>query len=122
MNRPARIATAATLVAVSAGLAVLSAVLAIFLHPLVWSMPLIAMTALAVVLALPAGVARVVFALVWAGTLVIFGLGRPEGDWVLGNDLTAYVLFSLAVVWMVMALITLPQRRARHSDPGPDAA
>lgn len=121
MSRLRGIASVLALALVSAGLALLSVVPSIFLHPLGWPLPLIAVTAAALVLALPAGWPRVLFSGVWVGLLVLFGRGRAEGDLVIGNDLPAYLLFGLAAVWVAMSLITLPQRRARHSDQRPEA-
>lgn len=121
MNGLAGLVSVALLALVSAAVSVLSVVPSIFLHPLGWPLPLIALTAAALLLALPAGWPRVLFAAVWAGTLVLFSVGLTEGGQVIGNGLAAYLLFTLAAVWAVMSLITLPQRRARHSDPRPVA-
>lgn len=121
MSRLPGIASVVVLALVSAALAVLSVVPSIFLHPLGWPLPLIAVTAGALLLALPAGWPRVLFSVVWVAMLVLFGMGRVEGGLVIGNSLPAYLLFVLAAVWVVMSLITLPRRRARHSDPGPVA-
>lgn len=105
-----------------AALAVLSVVPSIFLQPLGWPLPLIAMTALAILLALPIGWPRVTFAVVWAATVTVFSVEPSGGGVVVGNDTTDYLLFTMALVWLVISLITLPQRRPEHSDPQPEPA
>lgn len=103
-------------------LAVASVVPSVFLHPLGWTLPLICMTSAALLLALPAGWSRVVYAVVWAVVVAVFTLGRAEGDLVVTNTLASYLLLLLALIGVLMALLTLPQARARHSDPGPSDA
>ena len=99
-------------------IAAVSAVPAVFLHPLLWPLPLVALTAASLVLALPPGTARVGFAVGWAGALLTFAVRRPEGDTVVTGSLSALLLVVLALVWTVIALVTLPSGPARDSHPG----
>ena len=49
------------------------------------------------------------------GWLLVFGVavtGRPEGDYVLADDLAGYSLMAVAFVLVALAVTALPGRRA----------
>ncbi len=113
------------LVGVAAGtsslaLGLVLATMVVAVHGRWWSLMLAAATTLAVVLALPAGVARIGLA---AGLAVGVGLAtrtRPEGDYLVAADARGYLLEALVVVVVVGALVTLPgPRRSRLRDGPP---
>ena len=102
--------------AVLLGLA--SAVPSVALHALVWPLPLVALTALALALALPPGWStRVVFAVAWGVVVLRAGGVGPGEEYAVRAALPGYLLLALGLVLLVVALVTLPWRRARRIVP-----
>lgn len=95
-------------------LGVVAAVPSVFLHRLKWPLPLVAVTAVALLLALPSGAPRVAYALGWGATVVAFALPRADGGLVVPSGTAALLLLGLAALLLVVSLVTLPTGRARH--------
>lgn len=104
----------ATLAAVVLG--VLSAVPGVLLHLRPWTLPLTALVALAWLLALPPGLARLAYAVSWAGVVALFAAPRAGGDLVVVSSLPSYLLVGFALALVGAALVSLP-RTPRDSEP-----
>lgn len=67
---------------------------------------------LATAIALPRGWARVGFGLGWVAIVLLAVQTRPEGDYVISATASGYVLLGFALVLLVLAVATIPVRRA----------
>ena len=92
---------------------------ALVVHATAWGLPLGAAAAVAVLVALPPGVAtRLPYALGLTGLFVYAAQARPEGDYLVGADPRGYGLLLVAVVVLIGAVVSVPHRRFNAVDDG----
>lgn len=88
-------------------------------HSLWWGLVLGVAAAVATLAALPPRLsARLAFALAWAATVYLLAQARPEGDYLVGQDVLGYALLAIAMVLALGSAVTLERpRRAVGADP-----
>lgn len=106
-----RLAVALLLGTPCAAAGAVSGIAGVAFHTRPWGWWLAVIGTTAALVALPAGAARVGFGLGWLGVLGLASWGRPEGDWVIGQDLAGYGLLGVGLVHVVLITATLPGRR-----------
>ncbi len=86
------------------------------LHEMWWGFAFAAVTTVVVVLALPPGWwSRLPFVLGWDLMVGWLSFTRPEGDYLISQDVQGYAVLGLSLVLLVVAIGTLPRpRAARH--------
>jgi hypothetical protein len=83
------------------------------LHDLWWGLVLAAVATLAAVVALPPGWwSRLAFVVGWDLVVGWLAFPRPEGDYLLSQDVQGYAVLGLGLVLIVLAIGTLPRPRA----------
>jgi len=111
-----RIATQVALALLAAAVGVVSGVCAVAFHHEPWGWWLAVVGLSAAVLALR-GWARVGLTLGWLGVVFVAVLGRPEGDWAIGSDVSGYSLLGVALLHLGFTSATLPVRRPGRDVP-----
>jgi hypothetical protein len=100
---------------VAIGLLVVGAVTGVAtvaLHDLGWGLALgIAATVLTAIALPPGWWSRLAFAVGWAALVGWLTVPRPEGDYVISQDLPGYVVLGLGVLLLVLGVATLPRPR-----------
>ena len=87
-------------------------------HDLAWGLPLALAATAAAVVALPPGWwARLAFVAGWDGVVVWLTFPRPEGDYLISQDLPGYAVLVAALVLLVAGVGTLPRPRQRAQEP-----
>ncbi|ABL80674.1 MULTISPECIES: hypothetical protein [unclassified Nocardioides] len=82
------------------------------LHPIGWGLALGLVATGAVVAALPAGWwSRLAFVVGWDLLVGWLTFPRPEGDYVISQDLPGYTVLGAALVLIVVGIATLPRPR-----------
>jgi hypothetical protein len=89
-------------------------------HELSWGLPLaLAATAMTIV-ALPGGWwSRLAFVVGWDAMVGWLTFPRPEGDYVISQDVQGYVVLGVALLLLVVAVGTLPPPGRRRREPAP---
>lgn len=101
-------------VATGVGLLVLGAAVGtatVWVHPLVWGLPLGVLATVAALFAAPAGWRRLAYGVGWVASAGWFVLARPEGDFVVSRDPAGYTLLGLGLAVVVLTVATVPVRR-----------
>jgi len=84
------------------------------LHELWWGLALAVVATVVTVLALPPGWwSRLAFVLGWDLMVGWLSFTRPEGDYLISQDLPGYAVLGLGLVLLVVAIGTLPRPRPR---------
>jgi hypothetical protein len=82
----------------------------IALHDLVWGLVLALAATGAAVAALPAGWwARLAFVVGWDGIVGWLSFPRPEGDYLVSQDVQGYAVLGAALILTILAIATLPR-------------
>jgi hypothetical protein len=81
------------------------------LHHRWWGLALALAAATTTAYALPAGWARIPFAVGWAAMVAYLAVPRAEGDYAVAADAPGYALLGVGVALVVSAMVTLPPRR-----------
>ena len=102
-----RVATSVLAVLVGA----VTALAAVALHERAWALVLAVVATAAALAAAPPGWARSGYAAGWVLLVGYLTFPRPEGDYVLTQDLRGYAVLLTALVAFVVALATLPRPR-----------
>lgn len=101
-------------VAVVVGSLLGGAVVGVFcvaVHGWTWGLLLGLATVAATLVALPAGSARLPFALGWTAAVGVLSVGRPEGDVLVAQDARGIVLVLAAPVVIVAGFVGLLNRK-----------
>lgn len=98
------------------GLAV--ALCAVLLHAHLGGLLLGVATTAAVMVALPAGAARLGFAVGWVAVLWRASTERPEGDYLVSSDANGYALIGFGLLVLAGGLAGLVRRREADRDSG----
>lgn len=86
------------------------------LHPIGWGLALGLVATGAVVAALPAGWwSRLAFVVGWDLMVGRLTFPRPEGDYLISQDLPGYTVLGAALVLIVVGIATLPRPRKEAS-------
>jgi hypothetical protein len=86
-------------------------------HELWWGLPLSVAATAPTLVALPAGWwSRLPFGIGFVALVGWLTVPRPEGDYVIGSDVRGYVLISLAVFVIIVAVTTLPRPGRMSTD------
>jgi hypothetical protein len=86
------------------------------LHEMWWGLGFAAVTTVVVVLALPAGWwSRLAFVLGWDAMVGWLSFTRPEGDYLLSQDVQGYAVLGLGLVLLVVGIGTLPRPRSARA-------
>ncbi|GAB3851230.1 hypothetical protein GCM10028801_00360 [Nocardioides maradonensis] len=80
------------------------------LHGYPWGLALGLMTTAATMVALPGGWARMPFALGWSALVVYASQVRPEGDFVIAQDVAGWAVLVAAVVVLIAGMIGARKR------------
>lgn len=92
-----------------AGLA--TGVLTVAVHDIGWAMLLAVATALLMLFAAPPGWGtRLPFGIGFVLAVGVLAVPRPEGDYLLSNDVAGYLLIGVAVLVLTLSIATLPRR------------
>lgn len=82
------------------------------LHELAWGLPLGLAASLVTVVALPPGWwSRLAFAAGWDVMVGWLTVPRPEGDYVISQDVPGYVVLGTGLLLLVIGVATLPRPR-----------
>jgi hypothetical protein len=80
------------------------------LHELGWGLALAVVATVVAVLALPPGWwSRLAFVLGWDAMVGWLSFTRPEGDYLISQDVAGYAVLGLGLVLLVVAIGTLPR-------------
>lgn len=90
---------------------------AALVHESWWGLTLGLAAAALTTIALPAGGWRFAFMLGWFGAIGYVVLPRAEGDYLIPNSVSGYGIIGGSFVLFLIALATVPNRRARREDP-----
>lgn len=90
---------------------------AALVHESWWGLTLGLAAAALTTIALPAGGWRFAFMLGWFGAIGYVGLPRAEGDYLIPSSASGYGILGGSFVLFLIALATVPNRRARREDP-----
>ena len=88
-----------------------TALATVALHERAWGLPMAVVATAAALAAAPAGAPRFGYAVGWVLLVGYLTFPRPEGDYVLTQDLRGYAVLLTALVTFVVALATLPRPR-----------
>jgi hypothetical protein len=84
------------------------------LHELGWGLAFAVVATVVAVLALPPGWwSRLAFVLGWDLMVGWLSFTRPEGDYLISQDLPGYAVLGLGLLLLVVAIGTLPRPRPR---------
>jgi hypothetical protein len=85
-------------------------VASVALHELWWGLAFATIATIVVVLALPAGWwSRLAFVVGWDAMVGWLSFTRPEGDYLISQDLQGYAVLGLGLVLLVLGIGTLPR-------------
>ncbi|GAA1142901.1 hypothetical protein [Nocardioides aquiterrae] len=91
-----------------------TAVATVALHELWWGLGLATVATVVAVLALPPGWwSRLAFVVAWDAMVGWLSFTRPEGDYLIGQDVQGYAVLGLGLLLLVVAIGTLPRPRMR---------
>lgn len=86
------------------------------LHDLAWGLPLAVAATVATLVALPAGWwSRLAYVVGWDAMVAWLTVPRPEGDYLLSQDVAGYAVLGLGLVLLVVGIGTLPRPRRVES-------
>jgi hypothetical protein len=101
-----RVLAAVGLLAVGAA----TGIATVALHELWWGLALAVVATVVTVLALPPGwCSRLAFVLGWDLMVGWLSFTRPEGDYLISQDLPGYAVLGLGLLLLVVAIGTLPR-------------
>jgi len=95
----------------------LTALPAVVLHQHWWGLALGLLAPASFLAAASPGWSRVGYAVGWATGVGLLVVTRPEGDYLLAAAVPGYLLLGATAAYVVVALVTVPARRA-VGDPG----
>ncbi|CAI9409558.1 hypothetical protein [Nocardioides sp. T2.26MG-1] len=94
-----------------------TAVATVALHEISWGIVLaLGATAVAVVALPPGWWSRLAFVAGWDAMVAWLTFPRPEGDYLISQDLPGYTVLGAALVLLIVGIATLPRPARRETD------